>query len=96
VKDITRPSDASVASTSAIGFEFLRTELQIANTMLDLADVADDVATYDRRRARAVAARVEVERRLAPDAPRIGLNEKQREELSASLRYVSRRLGPSE
>jgi hypothetical protein len=94
MNEIARPSDANAASPSGSGFEFLRTELQIAHTMLDLADVADDRATYDRRRARADAARVEVERRLSAAAPKIGLNEQQCEELFAGLRLVERRLGP--
>jgi hypothetical protein len=79
---------ASAVRTSAI--EFLRVELKIANTMLDLAASTHEQEAHARRRAQAVEAYNTVKRYLAE--PPVPLPEADSQEILDSLRVLEQRM----
>ena len=74
----------------ATRLHFLQVELEVGNTMLDVAANSHDPAVHERRRARARAAHDEVERQLARgDA--LGLSAPERGELAEALARLRER-----
>jgi hypothetical protein len=91
MKDLAHKDATLSQSVRSTQIEFLRAELQVANTMLDLAAASDEGWVRERRRAQAIEACEEVARHLIDDRG-LALSETEREELSAELWAVTRRL----
>jgi hypothetical protein len=79
---------ANAVRTSAV--EFLRVELKIANTMLDLAASTDEEETHERRRAQANEACDAVKRYL--DEPAVPLAVKDRQAIMEGLHALQQRI----
>jgi hypothetical protein len=92
LKDPSLSSEALLASARATRIDFLRAEIRIANTMLDLAATSRNAGDRERRRDRAREACGEVARHLAVVDSVNAVNALQREELSTAVRGVERRL----
>ena len=80
---------ANAVRSSAI--EFLRVELKIANTMLDLAASTTEEETHARRRAQAIEAFSAVKRYL--EAPAVPLLAEDRDSITAGLHALEERIG---
>jgi hypothetical protein len=80
-----RTTEELLATSRQARLRFLRTELQIASTMLDLADSASDQETRHRRESAAADACNEVARGLDPSSRTAPLSELERAELTAGL-----------
>jgi hypothetical protein len=78
--------------TRRLALDFLRTELRVANTLLELAERGREDQSAVRRRAEARAAYGEVAKRLL-DPSEIELSASEREELATGLARLGRRLG---
>lgn len=90
------PFDAAAANALLISsrharLRFLRTELQVANTMLNLAGSSLDPETRRRREAAAEDACAEVARNLGSRARTAFLSRSERAELTAGLDALQRR-----
>jgi hypothetical protein len=92
MNDTTRNADAIQDAVRASAIEFLKVELKIANTMLDLAAATEEHETHQRRLAQANAAYATVARYLSGDGSRVPLGEEQREALTMELRTLARRM----
>jgi hypothetical protein len=92
MKDLPISSEALLFSARASRRDFLRTELKIANTMLDLAATSRDAGDRERRRGRAREACGEVARHLAVEDSPNALDAMERAELSAGVRRIEQRL----
>jgi hypothetical protein len=79
---------ANAVRSSAI--EFMRVELKIGNTMLDLAAATSDRETHARRHAQAVEARNAVTRYLAD--PAVPLHVDDRDSIAAGLLALDERI----
>ena len=90
--DPQRRHDELRAEVRSSQLAFLRTELEVAKSLLDLATSLEDAATQVRRRSLAEEACTEVARRLSENSRGITLCEDDREELSAELWRLHRRL----
>ena len=72
--------------------EFLRTELRVANTLLDLVQSRTDARANTRRRDEARAAYDEVEKQLG-EGGSLALSEREQVELTIGVTELGRRLG---
>jgi hypothetical protein len=91
MNDTTRNPDSIQDAVRASAVEFLKVELKIANTMLDLAAATAEHATHQRRLAQANVAYATVARYLGGEGP-VPLSEEQREALALELRSLERRM----
>jgi hypothetical protein len=89
--DLFHETKALQEATRRVAVDFLRTELQVAKTLLDVAHAGLDAQTEGRRRHEARLAYAEVERRLTTNS-RIILSATERDELTAGLAQLARRL----
>jgi hypothetical protein len=76
----------------ASAIEFLKVELRIANTMLDLAATTGEHEAQQRRRAQANEACVTVARYLNGEGPAVPLGDEQHAALTVALRSLERRM----
>jgi hypothetical protein len=83
---------ANAVRTSAL--EFLRVELKIANTMLDLAASTGEEETQERRREQAMLACSTVKRYL--DGPAVPLPVEDSQEIRQCLRALEQRISATE
>jgi hypothetical protein len=92
--DVIRQSEALRRATSQAAVDFLRTELQVAHTLLDLADSAMGAGADARRRDQARMAVAEVAKGLAKEG-HITFTESERNELTTGLTELAQRLDPA-
>jgi hypothetical protein len=85
-------ADALHQSVHATQFAFLRTELEVARNMLNLAAIRDDPSGRERRRVLAQDACTAVAKFLADDSNGVTLSEGERETLNAELWTLNGRL----
>jgi hypothetical protein len=85
-------TEALRESVHATQFTFLRTELEVARNMLNLADDRVDPPARERRRTLAEEACNAVAKFLADDSTGIALSEAEREALNAELWTLTGRL----
>jgi hypothetical protein len=88
--DLTRNEAALADAVRSSALEFLRVELKIANTMLDLAASASEQETHERRREQARIACDTVKRYL--DEPAVPIPTKDHDAISESLRALEQRI----
>jgi hypothetical protein len=89
MNDLTRNEAALADAVRASAIEFLRVELKIANTMLDLAAATGERETRARRRAQAKEACRTVKRYL--EGPAVPLPAEDQQAIAESLRAVEQR-----
>jgi len=75
-----------------VAVEFLRTELRVGNTLLDLVQSRTDAQANTRRRDEARAAYDEVEKQLG-EGGSLALSEREQVELTIGVTELGRRLG---
>jgi hypothetical protein len=92
MNDLVRKEGAMQAAVRASAIEFLKVELKIANTMLDLAAATSEHGAHQRRRAQAIEAYATVARYLSGEGSTVPLGEEQRKELTVGLLSVARRM----
>jgi hypothetical protein len=92
MNDTARNADAVQDAVRASAVEFLKVELKIANTMLDLAASTEEHEIHQRRLAQANLACATIARYLSSDGPAVPLGEEQREALTRQLRSLERRI----
>jgi hypothetical protein len=90
MSDLARNEAALADAVRASAVEFLKVELKIGNTMLDLAASTDERDTHARRRAQAQEACSTVKRYL--DGPAVPIPAEEREALLVGLRALERRI----
>jgi hypothetical protein len=88
--DLHRNSEALRESARLAAVDFLRTELRVANTMLDVASTGTDVLATARRREAARMAYAEVVKHLVKGSG-ISLTQHERDELTTGLESIARR-----
>jgi hypothetical protein len=91
--DLFQDSEALWDASRRAAVVFLRTELRVANTLLDLADTGTDLETKVRRREEARAAYIEVAEHLAKES-RLTFSHGERAELTRGLDELARRFDP--
>src|SRR5258705_8241495 len=92
MSDLFRQSEALRHEARRVAVEFLRTELRIANTLLDLVQSRTDAQANTRRRDEARAAYDEVEKQLG-EGGSLALSEREQVELTIGVTELGRRLG---
>jgi CTP-dependent riboflavin kinase len=92
MNDVARNADAIQDAVRASAIEFLKVELKIANTMLDLAASTAEHEAHQRRLGQANEAYSTVARYLSGEGPTVTLDEEQREALTVELRSLARRM----
>jgi len=90
--DLVHKSRALIESARTHQLEFLRVELQIANTLLDSSCTTHEELSRERQRFRAEQACTEVSRALEADRTAPYLTDAEREELTAGVAHVHERL----
>ncbi|MDQ6635864.1 MAG: hypothetical protein M3Z10_14025 [Gemmatimonadota bacterium] len=85
-----RKDDALANAIRSSAIEFMRVELKIGNTMLDLAAATSDRETYARRRAQAIEACNTVKRHL--DEPAVPLPGEETNSIGAGLHALQSRI----
>jgi hypothetical protein len=94
MNDVTSRSSALIAAAQMSRLTFLQTELQVANTLLDVAAGTRGGVARERRRAEAREACAVVARHLTATGPGNALDGEERERLSAGVSALVRRLTP--
>ena len=92
MRDLSQSSEALIATARASRLAFLRTELRVANTMLNLAATSRDAGDRERRRDRAREACREVARHLAVAESPNALSARERVELASGMRAIEQRM----
>lgn len=90
MNDLTRNEAALADAVRASAVEFLRVELKIANTMLDLAAATDEAETHARRRAQANEAYSTVRRYL--EGPAVPIADDDRLAIAEGVRALEQRM----
>jgi hypothetical protein len=87
--DLHRHSEALVETARLAAVDFLRTELRVANTMLDIASIGTDGEATARRREAARIAYSEVVKHV--NGSSINFTQHERDELNTGLDSLTRR-----
>lgn len=91
---LQRHSEALLEAARLAAVDFLRTELRVANTMLDVASTGfADVQARERRHAAARIAYAEVVKHLVTGS-NITFTDRERDELTTGLDSLARRFDP--
>jgi hypothetical protein len=81
-----------ISTAQSVGLEFLRNELKLAHTLLDLAETAREAVARERRIAIAAEAATVVERFITTRLPAVETADEVREGLASELNRVKERL----
>jgi hypothetical protein len=92
LEEATERTRELMSTAQSVWMDFLRVELELAHTLLDLADSAREAAARERRIALAAEAATVVERFIATRPPAVKTLGEARERLSSELSKVKERL----